>query len=84
MGGPKWDCLLPFDTDDPMFTRGFEMGRLWGLLREFPDDAAEGVLVHATNAEMVIRIGEALDRTVEGDPNDDETWLLVTFGPEGS
>jgi len=69
--------LLPFDTADREFARGFECGRLWALLRADPDtEIAE--YVHAANAEMLLRLGEATDRAVRTE-DVDESWVLATF-----
>jgi hypothetical protein len=69
-------CLLPFDTDDAEFARGFETGRLWALLREADDEVVE--TVHAANAEMILRLGEATGRHVQA-VDLDENWIEVTF-----
>lgn len=68
--------LLGFDTADAEFARGFELGRLWALLR-LGDGALEET-VHASNAEMLLRLAEATDRTVRTD-DVDETWLVAHF-----
>ena len=44
---------MAFDTDDPMFVRGFEIGRMWASL-----PADRRFIVHTSNAEMVMRVGE--------------------------
>jgi hypothetical protein len=54
---------LCFDTDDPEFRRGFEMGMLWERLD------AEGcahMAVSAANAEMVLRVAKAIGCTFSG------------------
>lgn len=70
--------LLPFDTDDPQFARGFEAGRIWATLRLEPDEPHE-VIVHASNAEMAMRIAGATGRFVQGDESDDGLWITLTF-----
>jgi hypothetical protein len=40
-------------------------------------------LIHATNAEMALRMAESLDREVAS-TEVDATWIKVTFGPAGS
>lgn len=67
---------LAFDTDDPEFARGVEIGRLWERLRGDPEPIAE--MVHVHNAEMVLRIAEALDRSAISDEHD-ATWMSVQF-----
>ena len=75
-------CLLPFDTDDAEFVRGFETGRLWALLQGTDDEVVE--TVHAANAEMILRLGEAAERHVQS-VELDENWIEVTFAEaEGS
>jgi hypothetical protein len=70
--------LLPFDSDEPEFARGFEAGRLWTVLQLQPDERQE-VLVHASNAEMALRIAERTGRTVRGAESDDGAWITLTF-----
>jgi putative heme iron utilization protein len=72
-------CRLPFDTDEPLFARGFEAGRLWTVLEAQPDAYLEQI-VHVTNTEMVMRMGEALGRPVRSEELD-EVWMTVVFGP---
>lgn len=71
--------LLPFDTDSPQFVRGFEIGRLWGLLRAAPDEAVEEY-AHTSSAEMLLRLGEATGRDVESEEIGDG-WLIARFSP---
>jgi hypothetical protein len=79
MAEASYSLALAFDTDDPEFTRGVEIGRLWEQLRAEPDETVEQQ-VHATNAEMVLRMGEALDRPVRTS-DDDGHWMTATFSP---
>lgn len=67
--------LLPFDTDSVEFTRGFEAGYVWTKLRE--TDERE-FTVHWSNAEMMLRIADALGLEVEAQELD-EAWTDVTF-----
>jgi len=74
----EFGLLLPFDVDDPEFSRGVEVGVIWASLQHTDERT---FTAHATNAEMLLRSGEALDlpaRSVELD----DGWLLVTFGGE--
>lgn len=83
MAGEKTgvSLLMAFDTDDPEFARGFELGRLWEQLRAAPDwEPLERELVHATNAEMLMRLGEATGRCATAVDLDGH-WLEVSFGP---
>lgn len=70
-------CALAFDTTTADFVRGVEIGRLWETLKHSPGSVEE--IVHASNAEMVLRIAEAVGRPARSEELD-ETWLLVTFG----
>jgi len=75
-------CVLPFDTDEPAFAHGFEAGRVWAALQGCDGELEE--IVHAANTEMVLRMGEALNRPVVGEPLDD-VWTRVRFGaPAGA
>ena len=47
--------LVPFDSNDPEFTRGFEAGTLWQRMQTEGEVKAT---IHATNAEMVMRMAE--------------------------
>lgn len=62
---------LAFDSDDPEFCRGVEAGRLWEQLKT--EETVEQT-IHATNAEMAIRMCEALDREFSAEELD-ETWV---------
>ena len=73
----SFTCVLAFDTDDAEFVRGVELGRLWERLCAQPDPLLE--LVHVSNAEMVLRVAEALGRPVIGAEHDG-TWMTVRFG----
>lgn len=68
--------ILPFDSDEPTFARGFEAGALWEALRDC-DEPVEAT-VHSSNTEMVLRMGDALGRVVVGQYFDD-TWTRVRF-----
>ncbi len=68
---------LAFDTDDAEFARGVEIGRLWERLRAEAEVVVE--MVHLANAEMVLRIADALGRPVVSEEHD-ATWMTVRFG----
>lgn len=68
--------VLPFDTDEPEFSRGVEVGMIWARLdHEYPVHAT----VRAENAEMVMRIAEARGLSFAAEPLSDD-WLAVTLG----
>ena len=66
--------VLPFDTDDPEFARGFEAGVFWQSMKD--QELGFQQLAHGANSEMFIRMGEAVDREVTAEILDD-TWVLL-------
>lgn len=72
-----YGLILAFDSDDPEFTRGFELGQLWERLER--DNYLHQPLVHAANAEMFIRMAEAKGLPFSAEPVDDE-WMSITIG----
>lgn len=76
----NYSLALAFDTGGSDFVRGVEIGRLWEMLKT--EDGLEQT-VHASNAEMVLRLGEATERPVCSEDLDDH-WIVVRFGPAGS
>jgi len=76
VSGEAFGLLLAFEGDDPGFVRGFEVGRLWAILSE-TDDNYEAE-VHASNAEMILRLAEATERTVHTDELG-SGWLTAHF-----
>ena len=69
------ELICAFDTDDPEFVRRFEVGVMWQRLQT--DDSCE-MTVHASNAEMVMRVAEATGRTFTAE-HLDEDWIVVSF-----
>lgn len=65
---------LLFDTDDESFVRGFEAGRIWTFMEENPDKLT-GLIFHAVNAEMVMRMLEEKGLDLKVHFTDDETWM---------
>ncbi len=72
----SFGLLLPFDTDNAEFCRGFEAGRLWEILKAEAGEVTE--FVHVKNAEMVLRLAEATGRTAQSEEHG-QGWLEVTF-----
>lgn len=70
------ELLMPFDSDHPEFTRGFECGQLWAALSLNP--ASHSTLLHSTNMEMAIRCASAKGYKVEITQTDN-TWIDATF-----
>lgn len=69
-------CVLPFDTDSEEFVRGFEAGRIWVLMEENPDKLP-GLIFHAANAEMIIRMIESKGLPLKAQFTDDERWMRL-------
>lgn len=67
--------LLAFDTDDPEFSRGFEAGRMWERIKK--DHTTWDEIIHAPNAEMVMRMCEAQERKFRAEDTDDESFVRV-------
>lgn len=70
-----YGLVLPFDSDDPEFTRGFEAGIIWERTEEGPYSG----LIHAENAEMVMRIAEARGMSFAAQDAGDDEWLNVVI-----
>ncbi|MGA2455259.1 MAG: hypothetical protein ABSG93_17240 [Solirubrobacteraceae bacterium] len=66
---------LAFDTPGADFVRGVELGRLWERLKS---DEPVVEQMHASNAEMLLRIADSTGRQLKTETLDD-TWLLVHF-----
>lgn len=78
---------LLFDTDDAEFCRGFEAADVYNAVqvfaeRERPDDDGPPetwvATVHATNAEMMLRIAERHSLSVRSEEAGNG-WLHVVF-----
>ncbi len=67
----SFGLVLPFDTDDTEFVRGFEAGRLWEQLKT--GESVEQT-IHASNSEMAMRICEETGREFSAEVLD-ETWI---------
>lgn len=72
----SYGLALAFDTDEPEFARGVEIGRLWERLRVERDVVDE--VVHLANVEMVLRVAEVFGREVLSQEHDG-TWMTVQF-----
>jgi hypothetical protein len=72
---------LPFDTDQPEFRRGVEIGMLWQQLQMQPFGPVEATL-HADCTEMVIRIAEAACLPFAAEDGGDG-WIHVVIGATG-
>lgn len=70
----SFNLILPFDTDSEEFVRGFEAGRIWTLMDENPDKLL-GLIFHAANAEMIMRMVEAKAMPLKAHFTDDHAWM---------
>ncbi len=66
---------LAFDTSAADFVRGVEVGRLWEQLKSDEPVVQE---VHASNAEMLLRMAERTQRSLRAAEASD-TWLIAHF-----
>lgn len=71
-----YGLVLPFDTDNEEFVRGWQLGMLWARMEDA--GRAEG-LVYTRSAEMVMRIAESKGVPFTATVHDD-TWTWVTIG----
>jgi len=69
-----FELVLPFDSDEEEFVRGFEAGRIWTLMEENPDKLT-GLIFHAINAEMVMRMIEKKGLKLKAKFTSDERWM---------
>jgi hypothetical protein len=72
----RYDLKLAFDSDAAEFARGVEIGMLYDRLRS--SALPVHTTIHASNAEMVLRLGEAFGCQVHADELDAD-WLSVEF-----
>lgn len=64
------ESVLRFDTDDPEFARGFEIGVLWERINASGSCQME---ISAANAEMVMRVAKVTGCRFSGhELNDDQ------------
>lgn len=71
------ELILPFDTDDPTFVRGVEVGMVHVALA-MGAELPYSVTMHATNCEMALRLAETHGIQCSSvDLNDD--FVEVTF-----
>lgn len=71
-----YGMVLPFDTDDEEFVRGFVLGMMWRSLEL--QGWAHG-LVYPRSAEMVMRMAESKGLSFTAIAHGDD-WLEVTIG----
>ena len=73
---PSMESLLRFDTDDPEFARGFEMGILWERINS---SGSCHMAISADNAEMVMRVAKATGCQFVGHELDDDQISIELF-----
>lgn len=67
--------VLPFESDDPQFTLGVEIGRLWEMCARIPEDF--DYHLHYENTEMAMRVLEVQKRDYVAEALVDGEWLLL-------
>ena len=72
-----YSLVLAFDNTTEDFARGVEVGMVHQRLRSEPLPVS--ATMHATNAEMAIRMAEAHGCPFRAEPLSDD-WLAVWFG----
>lgn len=72
---------LPFDSDHPEFTRGFEAGFVY-LMAKMTDEPFD-VFLHNTNEEMARRVARATKRTCEIERDEDRVHMVVHYHAVG-
>jgi hypothetical protein len=70
------ESVLRFDTDDPEFARGFEIGVLWERINSV---GSCHMAVSAANAEMVMRVAKATGCHFSGHELDDDQISVELF-----
>lgn len=73
-----YGLVLPFDSDDPEFTCGFEAGQIWTRLEAGKPFEC---YLHPENSEMVMRMCEARTATFTAEAAG-EHWLWLTVTPQ--
>ena len=74
----RYRMVLPFDSDDPEFCRGWEAATIYESLRNDPFHR-QRFQIHSENAEMALRIAERFGRPVML-LSDADDWLDMEFG----
>lgn len=74
---PEFKLVLAFDSDHPEFTRGFEAGMLYMSMGD-KHVTKINQLIHDENAEMVIRMSEALGWDFVAQDMDNG-WFQITL-----
>jgi len=72
-----YSLILAFDSDNPEFTRGVEIGLLWSDLY-VPKSEMFIVTMHLSNSEMMLRVAETLGYIVRIKELD-SVWCEATF-----
>lgn len=84
MADAEFGLVLPFDTDDPEFVRGWEAAEVWHDLTTLPGWVARYErTIHTSNLEMVLRIVERTEWTLRAEAATDDhgtaydEWTLI-------
>lgn len=81
-GDIAYGLVHAYDSDDPEFVRGAEVGALEAKVQLLGDVAIHDVM-RRSNSEMVRRIAQGARRDFSISPIDD-TWMDVTIEPVGA
>ena len=76
--------MLPFDTDNPEFARGVELGIIYAELWMLPPPSTRYErLIHTSNLEMMIRVAEqqgwSLKVEAIGEGAELDEWTKITM-----
>lgn len=73
-----FERVVSFPDQSPSFALGFEAGRIYAALSA--GERVEGQLVHAENAEVLLRIADALDVCARAEFTNDPGWMMLHAG----
>lgn len=76
----RYELIVAFDSDDQEFTRGFEAGRVYEVLRSRQESSVE-FQVHGTNSTMMERIAKTTGYVIDAleSEGEDPEWLTLRF-----
>lgn len=82
-----WGLVLPFDTDDPEFTRGFTCGMIWQLMElDTPgielSITSDNLFMCSQMADVKGYLLEMKETGVKVSELEDSDWLNVSFTKE--
>ena len=75
----EWGLVLPFTSDDPVFTLGFEVGKLYSEMRS-GERVIDG-MYHTANDEQILLMAKRLGYHANWNPIN-EHWFGSVFTRE--